>query len=523
MTLTTETKVLWRNVNRAAAAVLAAGLILVGAESARAQGVAKAAPPQKLSLEEAVALARQQSPDYEIARNNVADADWTVRAAYGALLPTASVNTGYQYQASGSPQIGGGFTSQDLGLSRSPSYYSSSWGLNIGYSISGSVLFAPRQVKASRRAVAARTEATGALLDSDVARQYLAVLAAQDAVKLTREQLASASENLRLATARVNVGTAIPLEAKQAQVELGRAQVAVLKADNQLAAEKLRLSEKIGLELPRDVTLTSTFEVFTPPWTEADLLDRAMRRQPQLRAAAADEDAARAVVQASRTQYLPSLDVAIGFSGYARQAGDAQSLVRSAQSGLQSQITECQLLNNISAGLKSPLPNTPADCGVFTLTPAQERAILDGNNVFPFHYASQPWYAQARISLPIFSGLSRERQLQSAKLSVQDARLRTEAAILSVRTAVSTSYATLVTAQKAFEIEKANREAAAEQLTLEQERYRVGSSNFVQLQDAQTRKALADKSYVDALYGFHDALAVLENAVGEKLTTPKDK
>lgn len=514
---------LWRNANRAGTAVLAACLILGGARGVRAQSATKAAPPpDKLSLQEAIALARQQNPDFLVAQNDVVDADWSVREAYGGLLPTAYVSSSLQYQASGTPQFGI-FTSQDIGISRTPAYKTSSWGLNLGYTLSGARLFAPQQQKANRRATGARTEATGAQLDADVAQQYLAVLMAQDALKLTKEQQASAAENFRLADAKVKVGSAIPLEAKQAQVELGRAQVNVLKAENDLAAQKFRLSQKIGLELPRTVELTSSFEVFTPTWSEGDLLQRAERHQPSLRAAAAQEDAARAGVQAARTAYLPSLDLAVGFSGYARESGDPQGLVQSAQQGIQSQITQCQLLNQISAGLKTPLPNTPADCSQFVLTPDQERRILDSNNVFPFHYTNQPWYAQLRLSLPIFGGLSRERQLEGAKVAARDAQLRTQAQTLAVRTAVSTAYATLVTAQKAYEIERANREAAAEQLTLEQERYRVGASSFVQLQDAQTRKAQADKSYVDALYGFHGSLAVLENAVGEKLATPKDK
>lgn len=513
---------LLRNAIRASSAVLAFAISVAGAQGAQAQAVSKAAPPDKLSLAEALALARQQSPDFLIARNDVADADWSLREAYGQLMPTASVNSALQYQAAGTPQFGI-FSSQDIGIASTPAYYTSQWGLNFGYSLSGARLFAPQQQRANRRAVAARTDAVGSQLDADVSRQYLKVLQAQDAVTVTKEQLANAGENLRLADARVKVGTAIPLEAKQAQVDRGRAEVALLRAENQLAAEKLTLSQKIGIELPRNVQLTSTFEVFTPPWTEADLLARASNRHPQIRAAEAQEDAARAGVRAARTQYLPSLDFALGFSGYAREAGNAQSVLKSAQTSAQGRIDSCQLLNDISAGLRSPLPNTPADCSVFALTPEQERAVLDNNNVFPFRFTKQPWYAQMRITLPIFGGLTRERQFESAKVAAEDARLRTQAQTLAVRTAVSTAYATLVTAQKAYEIERTNREAAAEQLTLEQERYRVGASSFVQLQAAQTRKAEADKSYVDALYGFHDALAVLENAVGEKLSNPKDK
>jgi len=513
--------VLWRNLKRAGSAVLALSILVVlpvAAQAQRARLAVKSAPSQ-LSLADALAIARGQNPDYLVTQNEEQDAVWAVRQAYGALVPTASVGMGFEYQAAGTPQVVGGLNSSDFGISRTPPYYTSSWGLNFGYSISGAVLFAPSLLKAQRRAAAAQTDLMGAQVDLGVTQLYVAVLQAQDALKLANDQLASATENLRLAEAKVKVGTAIALEAKQAQVEQGRAQVTVLQRENDLAAQKLQLGQKIGAQLPPDVTLTTSFGVFTPPWSEADLLQRALQRQPQLRAAAAQEQAAQAQVKSARTAYLPSLDLAVGFSGYARENGNTKLLVQQAQASSDASVKQCELYNQIAAGLTTPL--AAQDCGLLVLTPDAQQKLLDGNNAFPFRFTSQPWYAQMRISLPVFSGLNRERNLEGARLAAQTARLRTRQQELATRTAVSTAFATLVTAQKAFDIEKVNREAAAEQLVLEQERYRVGSSSFVDLQAAQTRKAEADNSYILALYGFQNALATLESAVGEKLQTPK--
>ncbi len=515
---------LWRNAKRAGCTVLALCILVVLPGTAQAQRrspLAVKAAPSQLSLADALAIARDDNPDYLVSQNDEADAVWAVRQAYGALLPTAGVGMGFQYQASGTPQVVGGLTSSDFGISSTPPYYTSSWGLTFSYGISGGVLYAPSLLKARRRAAAAQTEATGSQLDAGVKQQYLAVLQAQDALKMNQEQLASQEQNLRLVDAKVKVGTAIALEAKQAQVEVGHAQVAVLKAENDLAAQKLQLGQKIGTDLPPDVTLTTTFDVFTPPWTEQELIQRALRQQPQLRAAAAQEDAARAQIKSARTAYLPSLDFRVGFSGYARENGDTNLLIQQAQASSQAAIRQCQLYNDINSRLTSPLPGGNQDCNALILTPAQQQQLLASNNAFPFRFQKQPWYAQMQITLPLFSGLNRERDLEGAKLAARTAELRTRQQELATRTAVSTAYATLVTAQKAFEIEKVNREAAAEQLVLEQERYRVGSSSFVDLQAAQARKALADNTYIVALYGFQNALATLESAVGEKLQTPR--
>jgi outer membrane protein TolC len=49
-------------------------------------------------------------------------------------------------------------------------------------------------------------------------------------------------------------------------------------------------------------------------------------------------------------------------------------------------------------------------------------------------------------------------------------------------------------------------------------RYRVQSGTFIELSDAETVKARADQSYINALYSYHEALTALETAVGQPLS-----
>jgi len=66
-------------------------------------------------------------------------------------------------------------------------------------------------------------------------------------------------------------------------------------------------------------------------------------------------------------------------------------------------------------------------------------------------------------------------------------------------------------------LEERNRALAAEQLRLAQERYRVGAASFLELSDAETIRARADRAHLAAVYAFHEALAALEAAVGRRL------
>jgi outer membrane protein len=470
-----------------------------------------------LTLEEAIALARRNNPEYLSQANDISVADWAVRDAYGSLLPGATVSTTYGYQAAGQQRFGT-FTGSELGLGTTTDYYTSSYNLGVSYRLSGSSLLAPRQARSQRDATAAGIEAAAFNLTAAVTRQYIAVRRAQDGVVLAQRELQRADENMRLAQARVQVGAAIPLEEKQAEVERGRAEVALLQAENLVRTERLRLMQSLGVRFPGEVRLTTEFAIQDVPWTQDQLIEIARNSHPQLRAARAQANAADAGVRMARSSYLPSLNLSAGLTGFARQAGNTDYLVEQARDSWAQQAQSCTLLNQISAGLNQPLPGTPANCGEFALTPDREQAIRDGNRGFPFGYRRDPYAVSLTVSLPLFDGFTRERQVETARIALSDAQLRVRGEELRVETEVGTALYNVRTARRSAELEARNAELAAEQLAMARERYRVGATSFIELQDAETATARADRALLTALYQFHENLAALEAAVGRPLT-----
>jgi outer membrane protein len=144
--------------------------------------------------------------------------------------------------------------------------------------------------------------------------------------------------------------------------------------------------------------------------------------------------------------------------------------------------------------------------------------IREGNSLFPFGYQRNPFSASLTVSLPIFDGLSRERQVEQARIARSDAQLQLRSEELRIRTEVATALGTARTGARSAELEARNAELAEEQLRLARERYRVGAASYVELQEAETLKARADRAYLSALYQFHESLAALEAAVGRPLT-----
>lgn len=473
-----------------------------------------------LSLDEAIELARRNNPSLQITRNDAVDADWSVREAYGALVPGASVNTSAQYQAPGSQRIGI-FTSDEFGVGASTGYLTSTYSLSLNYQLGGESLLRPGQQKANREATHARIDAADFDLVAQVTRQYLAVLRARDAVELTQRELERADDNLRLAEARVEVGAEIELSSKRAEVERGRAEVEVLRAENVFETERLRLVEQLGVEIDSEIELTSAFGVFEPDWSEDDLLDRAARQHPQLRALRATEHAGESAVRMARSQYLPTLSFSMGWSGHTRQATNGDVLIDQYRDQMTSSREQCEASNIILSRLDPPLPS--ADCSQFQPSSSAEAAILDNNRVFPFNFSRDPLSAQIQLSLPIFNGFTRERQVERARVDVENTRHRLRQEELRLRTEIATAHQDVRTAYRAVELEERNLELAAQQLELSRERYRIGSTTFLDLKDAETEMARADRAYLTAVYNFHEGLAALSAAVGQTLAITREE
>ncbi|MBI4540454.1 MAG: TolC family protein [Gemmatimonadetes bacterium] len=475
---------------------------------------AAAQTPAGLSLEDAIALAKRHNPTFQAHKNDEGVADWNVRSAYGALLPGAALNSALQYQGSGEQRFGS-LSTGDFGFGSLPSYYLSWYSAGLNLDVSGTKLFAPGQAKLQRDATRAQIASAAANLEYVVSQHYLNVLRADGGERLAVQQLERARQNLRLAEARLAVGAATTLEVKQAEVAVGRAEVALLQARNAVGTARLRLVQQLGIEFQDSLRLTTAFQVFEPSWTGAELYERALQANPGLAALRASARAADYGVRMARSTYFPSLSLQAGLSGFTRQANRTDYLIGQAQAAATGRIQQCQALNEIFRRLSDPLPLQ--DCTEFQLTDTQRRAVLAENDRFPFDFTRQPGVLTLVISLPVFTGFSRQRDVEAAKAAQDDARHRSRELELQLRADIAAGLAAVRTAHESARLEERNQVVANEQLRLAQERYRLGAASFLDLVEAETLKATADKAQLDAVFDFHDALAGLEAVVGTPL------
>jgi outer membrane protein len=484
---------------------------------AAAAPLAAQEPPATLTLQEAIDLARRNNPTFRATANDAVVSDWQVREAFGNFIPSLNVRSGFDYLASGTPRFGT-FSGADLGLARTPSYFFSDYGVSANMQLSGATFFNTAQARSNARATDSRIEAAAYTLATTVTRQYLAALRARDNVALWESVVSAADEALKLATARLEAGDATRLDVAQAEVTKGRAEVGLIQSANTLETEKVRLLQEMGVEIDRDVQLTSEFTVFEPTWELAALIDLSLRGHPQLASARAAESAATAASRAAKMQYLPSLSFSAGLaSGSSRRTNNTEYLLAQGRSNAEDAIANCEFWNRVSSGLNTPLPGRPADCAGLAFTDEDARGILSANDAFPFHYDENPLSLSLTISLPIVDGFTRERSVQTARVAADDARHQRRAEELARRAEVTATYNALMTAYRTVDLEAKNAETAGEQLVLQRERYRLGAGTIVELTQAQEQKARADQAHLDALYSFHENLAALEAAVGRSL------
>ena len=121
------------------------------------------------------------------------------------------------------------------------------------------------------------------------------------------------------------------------------------------------------------------------------------------------------------------------------------------------------------------------------------------------------------VSIPIFSGLSRQRNVEAARLQRDDFSQQIREQELQVQADLAIGLANVRTAYQSALLEERNRELAEQQLNLARERYQLGAITFVELVDAQTLFAQADADRMIAIFAYHDAVTNLEALVGASL------
>lgn len=411
-------------------------------------------PARPITLDEAIRLARENSPQTIAARNTINANEATVRTRLSAFFPTISGSMSSGWSAGQVFDSKGDIVDRNNVTPWSWSRrLSANWLLFDG----GDRNFQLGAARANVASAEANEVATQFSVAYSVSQQFYAALAARESRSAAETALNEAEQNLRAANARIASGAATRSDSLRAIIAVGNQQLAVLSAENDLQNANAALSRLVGVSFT--VTAADADTALTPVAADSAQLAQFLVSAPSIRTAQASLTAARASVRSSRTDYLPSISTSYSMTN---NMSDANF-----------QLWQGRTLQNKSFGLS--------------------------------------------VSVPLFNGLGREETVQRAKIAETNARASLRDAELLAHQQLVQYLGQLRLAQARIAIQQASLEAALEDLRVQQQRYQLGASTQLELLTTQTQLNSARFNLVNARYQVRIAKAQLEQLLGREI------
>jgi NodT family efflux transporter outer membrane factor (OMF) lipoprotein len=262
-------------------------------------------------LTELIEEARNSNLDIAAAVAQIEQADAQSRVAGAPLLPNVAANGSATHSRS-SQTLGSGFSTgggsehDDLTASLTASYEIDFWGKNR------SALRA-----AEENAVASRynREVVGLTTVVATANAYFQVLAAQDRLRIARENVASARRILDLIHQQFSAGTASDLNVAQQESLLNSLRASVPPLVQSLQQNQAALALLIGRPPGHVAIRGGSMRGIATPRVTPGLPSELIAQRPDIRQAEANLAAADANVYNARAQMLPSITLT-GEGGY---------------------------------------------------------------------------------------------------------------------------------------------------------------------------------------------------------------
>lgn len=259
-------------------------------------------------LSDIIEQARESNLDIAAAVARIVQADATSRIAGSALLPIVDADGGVtKSQSSSNTGTGASGNRRTIySASLTASYEIDFWGKNRAALQS-----------AEQSAVAARydREVVGLATVVTTANAYFQVLAAQDRLRVARDNLTSATRVLNLIRQRLEAGTASELDTSQQESVVNSLRATIPPLEQTLQQNKNALAVLMGIPPERVKIRGGTLRSVAIPRVTPGLPSELIAQRPDIRFAEAQLAAADADVANARAQLLPSITLT-GTGGY---------------------------------------------------------------------------------------------------------------------------------------------------------------------------------------------------------------
>jgi outer membrane protein len=300
-----------------------------------------------------------------------------------------------------------------------------------------------------------------------VATQYLQVLLDQELLKIAEENVTLQKTILDQVKTQVELGSRSPVDEFNQQAQLSNAELRAVQAEFALTNDRTTLFQSLMV----DPTIITKIE--EPAWdvnaialdnlSLQQLLEEAKVHRADLKQAQYTERASKFAMQSSKGNYLPSLT-----ARYSN--GSAWNKQKGAPEG---------------------------------------RSFND-----QFFTDNRSNYIGVDLNIPIFTGFQNRVQYVQAKVQYQNNKLATENREVLIKGDVLRAYENFASVKKAYSAGITGLEASQMAYNLEQERFNLGITSFVDFANANRTYIQAQTDMAQAKYRFLFQKIMVDYAVG---------
>ncbi len=308
----------------------------------------------------------------------------------------------------------------------------------------------------ARQVLAALNLAQDAVIQSvflSAVQAYYQLFAAQAAVASALEAEKSALESLNAASARYNIGSGTPADKLQAQTAYSQAVLNRIQAEGDAMNAQGVLANSMGADANRTFSITPPTLQLADAMFERDigkLIQEARRLRPDLAAAEAQVNAARANAEAAKAAGMPTIALSSNFTHGDSSISDPA--------------------NNAALGVS--------------------------------------------VNFPLFTGYSNTYRIRAAREQIETRLAQRERIAQQIALDVWKAYQSVVTGTQAVKSSTDLVASATQSERVALGRYKAGVGNILDLLTAQTALASARVQNIQTIYNWHIAKATLAQAMG---------
>jgi outer membrane protein len=335
--------------------------------------------------------------------------------------------------------------------------YTTGLTMNVDLFDGGNRLFRLRGAKSNVNAAEANETLQQYNVSLSVKQQYYAVLAARESESAAKAQLDQATEQLKTASAKVAAGAATKSDSLRAIIQVGNAQLALIQARNNLAVANASLTRLVATPFVVTASANDTTESIALAADSAEVAALA-RRGPAVQQAEQAYAAARANTRGSLTPYLPTVSLRFNRAG-----------------------------NGFDP-------------------------YLGWND--PFAYNQN---LSLNLSFPFFNQGTREEQVVRSRVAEDNAQAQLRDMRLAAQQQLTQYLSAFRTAEQRVQIQLASVAAAEEDLRVQQRRYQLGASTFLDVLNSQVTLDQARAALIQARFDARVAKAQIETLTGKDM------